>query len=247
MPLLKPKHAALAVVALAFHTDMLLYYLLVPLLPRYARELHLDQLQVGLLFGSYAACLLVSTFPLGRAVDRFGRRAVMLTGLLGLGAATLLFAFVHSYPLLVLARGLQGIAGAATWLPGMALLADHFPAEERGAAMGVAFSAANLGGLLGPPLSGFLVEHVSATAPFMLGAALVLVDAAGRAFLLEEAHAELPEPIPVKHLLAQPVVRAFAGAMVLGSGLWALLESTLPLHLDRHFGLGPKAIGLCFA
>ena len=37
-----PQTAALLVTALAFHVDMLLYYLLVPLLPRYARELNLN-------------------------------------------------------------------------------------------------------------------------------------------------------------------------------------------------------------
>jgi MFS family permease len=35
--------------------------------------------------------------------------------------------------------------------------------------------------------------------------------------------------------------------MALGSGLWALLESTLPLDLDHRLGLSPLRIGLCFA
>ena len=242
-----PQTLALAVTALAFHVDMLLYYLLVPLLPRYARDLHLNPMQVGILFGSYAVALLLATFPVALVTDRFGRRRPMLWGLAGLGVTTLVFAFSHQYWLLVLARGLQGVSGAATWLPGMALLADHFPSEERGRAMGTAFAAANLGVLLGPPLSGFLDQHAGPSAPFLVGTALVALDAAGRAFLLPQTEAAGSPRIPFRQLLANPVVRLFAGAMALGSGFWALLESTLPLDMDRRLALTAAGIGLCFA
>ena len=43
-----PPTAALLVTALAFHVDTLLYYLLVPLLPRYARDLDLNPMKVGM-------------------------------------------------------------------------------------------------------------------------------------------------------------------------------------------------------
>jgi multidrug resistance protein len=226
---------------------MLLYYLLVPLLPRYARDLALNPMQVGILFGSYAVALLLATFPVAILTDRHGRKAVMLWGLVGLAVTTLVFAVSKQYWLLVLARFLQGIAGSATWLPGMALLADHFPTESRGKAMGTAFAAANLGVLIGPPLSGLLDQHVGPAAPFLLGAGLVALDAAGRAFLLPDEVQMRGPRLPLRHLLANPVIRLFAGAMALGSALWALLESTLPLDLDHRLGLSPSRIGLCFA
>jgi len=244
---LAPPTAALLVTALAFHVDMLLYYLLVPLLPRYARDLNLNQMEVGILFGSYAVALLLATFPVAILTDRYGRRAPMLWGLAGLMVTTLVFAVSKQYWLLVLARFLQGIAGSATWLPGMALLADHFPSESRGKAMGTAFAAANLGVLIGPPLSGFLDQHAGPSTPFLLGAGLVALDAAGRAFLLPEVEPVRGPRLPFRQLLANPVIRLFAGAMALGSCLWALLESTLPLDLDRRLGQSSSQIGLCFA
>ena len=102
-PLLFATGAALLVTALAFHVDMLLYYLLVPLLPRYARELDLNPMKVGILFGSYAVALLLATFPVAILTDRYGRRAPMLWGLAGLAATTLVFAMSKQYWLLVLA------------------------------------------------------------------------------------------------------------------------------------------------
>jgi multidrug resistance protein len=207
----------------------------------------LEPWKVGLLFGSYAVALLLATFPIARIADRHGRRAPMLWGLAGLAFTTLAFAYSRNYAVLLLARSLQGVAGAATWLPGMALVADHWPSEERGKAMGFAFAGANLGLLLGPPLSGFLDQQVGPLAPFHLGIALVILDALGRIFLLEDAEPVREPPIPWKTLLGNRVVRIFAAAMVVASGTWALLESALPLDMDARLRLNARAIGLLFA
>ena len=227
-------------------TDTLLYYLLVPLLPAYARLYGLDQMGLGLLFGSYAAALLVGTFPLSRLVDRVGRREPMLVGLLGLFATTLLFAFARTYPLLILARVLQGLSATATWTAGMALLADHFPREVRGRAMGTVFACANLGVLLGPPLAGWLDQHFGLRAPFLAAAGLVLLDALARLTLLREVPPVRDARLGFRDLLRDPTIRVFAGAMAMGASLLALLESTLPLHLDAVLKLAPTSIGLCF-
>jgi MFS transporter, DHA1 family, solute carrier family 18 (vesicular amine transporter), member 1/2 len=53
--------------------------------------------------------------------------------------------------------------------------------------------------------------------------------------------------LPFWQLMSNPVIQLFAGAMALGSCLWALLESTLPLDLDHRLALSPSEIGLCFA
>ncbi len=246
MPFFTPQRRALLVVGLAFFTDMCLYYLLVPLLPQYARDLGLSQMKVGVLFGSYAAALLLVTIPLGVMVDRVGRKTPMLLGLGGLLAATLLFAFSKSYGLLVVARALQGVAGSATWVPGLALLADHFPAERRGQAMATCFAFANFGVLLGPPLSGLLAAHVGPLAPYLFGTALVALDFLLRLLWLDEVPVQAPGRLPWRVLLRDRAILTFAGALGLGAALWALLEATLPLHLDAVHGLGPRGIGLCF-
>ena len=239
--------ALLFVVGLAFFTDSILYYLLVPLLPHYARTLGLSQMEVGILFGAYASAILAGTWPLGRLADRIGRRKPFLWGLVGLAATTVLFAFASSYPLLLLARVLQGLAAAATWTSGLALLAEGFPSERRGQAMATAFAAANIGVLLGPPVSGFLMESFGPRSPFLLAAGLALADAAARVGFLRDAEPPPGVRVGLSELLANATVRTFAGAMALGAALWAILESTLPLHLDATFGMRASEIGLLFA
>jgi MFS family permease len=239
--------ALLFVVGLAFFTDSVLYYLLVPLLPHYAKSLGLSQMEVGVLFGAYASAILAGTWPLGRLADRIGRRKPFLWGLVGLAATTVLFAFASSYPLLLLARVLQGLAAAATWTSGLALLAEGFPSEHRGQAMATAFAAANVGVLLGPPISGFLMESLGPRSPFLLAAGLALADAAARVGFLRDAEPPPGARVGFSGLLANATVRTFAGAMALGASLWAILESTLPLHLDATLGMRASEIGILFA
>jgi MFS transporter, DHA1 family, solute carrier family 18 (vesicular amine transporter), member 1/2 len=234
------------VVGLALFTDTFLYYLLVPLLPGIARQYALGPMGVGMLFGSYAACLLAATFPLGRLADRVGRRAPMLYGLLGLALATLLFAYAKHFWLLVLARAFQGISATATWTAGMALLADHVPSEKRGRAMGMVFAFANLGVLVGPPAAGYLYEHWGPRIPFLAGMGLVIVDALARVMFVKEAPVRAGSRLAFRSLLQRPSIWALAGAMAMGSAMWALLESMLPIHFDQVLHWSPTIIGACF-
>ena len=241
-----PKVAALVVVGLAFFTDTVVYAMLPPLLPEYARLHGLGQTQLGLLFGSYAAALLLAAVPLGTWADRRGRRAPFMGGLIGFAAATILFAFARSFPLLLLARVLQGVAAAATWVVGLAMLADHFPGGQRGKAMSTVFGCANLGLLMGPTFAGWMVKYWNIRAAFLCAAGLVALDALVRMVLLPRDPPIQPSGRGYLALLKDPTVRVYAGAMVLGAALGAVLEAVLPLHLSRHLGMDAVAIGLAF-
>ena len=245
-PWLPDKSAALVVVGLAFFTDALVYAMLPPLLPEYARIHGLNQTELGLLFGCYAAALLVATLPLGTWTDRHGRRGPFLCGLLGFGAATVLFAYAHSFPMLLLARVVQGVAAAATWVAGLALVADHFPAGQRGKAMSTVFACANLGLFLGPGYAGWMAKVWTPHGAFLTVAGLALVDALARLTLMPRDPPAQPAATGYLGLLRSGPVRVFAGTMGMGAVLGASVEALLPLHLSRHMGMDAPAIGLAF-
>lgn len=113
--------------------------------------------------------------------------------------------------------------------------------------MATVFAAANVGVLLGPPVSGLLTESLGPRSPFLLAGAIVLADAAARVLLLGDDEPPRGERVGLRGLLADGTVRTLAGAMALGAALWAILESTLPLHLDAVLRTGPKEIGILFA
>lgn len=244
----KTKKAALLVVALAVFTDMLIYGLVVPILPKYATSLGASQTAIGFLFSSYAITLFIATPIFGALSDKIGRKGPMLWGLLGLGTATILFAFADSFWLLVVARSLQGLAAAATWTAGLALLADLYPPDERGKVMGIALSGQAAGTLLGPTIGGWLYQLGDYQLPFLVAAGLAFIDGLLRLFLLKDVpHAKSEDsPSPFKVLRNRQLL-IITGVIIIGASVPSVLEPTLPLHLQKVLSATPGVIGLLFA
>jgi len=238
--------AALVVVTVAIFTDMLLYGLVVPILPGYAASMGVPEWAIGVLFGSYAFTLLLTTPLFGALADRVGRRGPMMWGLFGLMAATLLFAFATNYMTLLVARGLQGVAAAATWTAGLALLADAFPSQARGRIMGIALTGMTAGLLVGPPLGGLLYEWGGYQWPFLLAAGLAALDGVARGLLLADPPRRETETISPLELLRDRSILVTVGVVIAGAGMWGLLEPILPLYLEREYGFSPGGIGLLF-
>lgn len=244
----KEQKSALLVVALAVFTDMLIYGLIVPILPSYAVSLGISQTEIGLLFSSYAITLLLATPIFGALSDKIGRRSPMLWGLFGLAGATLLFAFAKSFWVLLAARGLQGIAAAITWTSGLALLADLYPPQERGKAMGIALSGQAAGTLLGPTLGGLLYQLGGYQLPFLIATGMALLDGLLRFFLLQDKnHHKSENVLSSFSILGNRELMIVIGVVVIGAAVPSILQPTLPLHLQNDLNISPGIIGLLFA
>ncbi|KAI9144823.1 major facilitator superfamily domain-containing protein [Paraphysoderma sedebokerense] len=174
----KSKKAVQVVVGISLFVDMVVYGIVVPILPVIIQDkLHGDETAVGILFGSYALGLLIATPPVALLSDRYhARKGPMLLGLLGLSFTTVMFAFAVEYWQLVLARVMQGVAAGASWTVGLSLLADVFPPEKLGSAIGPVMSCNHLGFLVGPPLGGALFQLLGYSAPFYVCASLALLN-----------------------------------------------------------------------
>lgn len=79
-----------------------------------------------------------------------------------------MFAYGHSYYVLVLARALHGTASAAISVSGMCILAKTVPKETRFRLMPLAFGGIASGVLIGYPLGGALYQFLGKTAPFLV-------------------------------------------------------------------------------
>ncbi len=104
------------------------------------------------------AVLLLTGAALG---DRFGRKRMFLVGLGVFTAASAAAALAPSTDLLVAARAIQG-AGAAMVTPlTLTLLAEAFPQEKRGIAIGVWSGVSGIAVALGPLVGGGVVQAIS--------------------------------------------------------------------------------------
>jgi len=105
---------------------------------------------------AYAVPLLIT----GRLGDRFGPKNIYLIGLAIFTAASLWCGLSSSLEGLIVARAVQGLGAAFMTPQTMAVITRTFPAERRGAAMGLWGATAGVATLVGPLLGGVLVDSL---------------------------------------------------------------------------------------
>jgi EmrB/QacA subfamily drug resistance transporter len=103
---------------------------------------------------TYAVPLLIT----GRLGDRFGPKNIYLGGLAIFTLASLGCGLSNSLGMLILMRAIQGLGAAAMTPQTMAVITRTFPAERRGAAMGLWGATAGVAMLVGPLAGGLLVD-----------------------------------------------------------------------------------------
>ena len=236
----------LACITTATFTDLVAYSVAVPVLPDYATRFHATPTTIGLLFGSFGITLLTVSIPMGAVSDRLGRKRPMMGALVVLALSTLLFAYARSLPMLFVARMLQGAADAVTWVVGFALIADLYGEDERGRAMGLSMAGSTLGIILGPLLGGWLYEMGGIRLPFLVVAALAVLDLVVFAIVTPEtARAKVPAASMWKVLTLRPMAIA-ALPIIAAAATGAMLEPVLPLVFESRLGLSPASIGSLF-
>lgn len=123
-------------------TAGLTWYNYSAVLPLLQREWHLSGAQAGVILSTFQAGYVIAVIISGLLSDRFGGRKVFVfsaieTSLAGLAFAILAKGFISA----AVIRGLAGLGQGGLYVPGMKLLSEWFPPEERGKALGIYTSA----------------------------------------------------------------------------------------------------------
>jgi EmrB/QacA subfamily drug resistance transporter len=107
---------------------------------------------------AYAIAFAALLVPAGRWADRAGRKRAFLGGLALFSLASAACAAAPSVTALVVARVVQA-TGAAFLLPtSLGLLLPEYPAEKRGAAVGIWAAVGGVAAAAGPSIGGLLVQ-----------------------------------------------------------------------------------------
>ena len=184
------RQAAIGFIFVTLLIDTMGFGLIIPVMPDLIKHLTGVTTNEASRYGAwlltvYALTSFACSPIIGNLSDRFGRRPVLLSSLLGFGVDYCFLAFAPSYGWLFVGRVIAGITGAS-FTTATAYIADISTAENRAKNFGMVGAAFGLGFIIGPALGG-LLSGWGIRAPFYAAAILCLFNSTYGFFFLPES------------------------------------------------------------
>jgi MFS family permease len=233
----------LAAAAMGF-AQTVLFAILAPL----GREVGLVEVQIGAIISASSLTLFLVSPLWGRASDVWGRRKILLIGLFGYSAGTVMFAGVFqaallgylipitALVLLIVTRVANATVMAAVAPSANAYMADITSLQDRVKGMGAIGAAGNIGSIMGPAVGGLLAS-ISLLTPLYFSVVLTLAAAFLAVFVLPE----LPKPEVIKKpqrlKYTDPRIFPLVIAGVLLFMGFAIVQQTIAFRFQDQLGL----------
>ncbi|GHG61336.1 MFS transporter [Streptomyces griseocarneus] len=144
-------------------------------LPQMAEDLHAGFASLQWVVDAYALALAALLLAAGSLADRFGHRRLYVAGLILFALASLACGLAPNAGVLVAARAVQGVGGAAMFATTTALLGATYQGRDRGTAFGVWGAVNGAAAAAGPLLGGLLTEHIGWQAVFLVNLPIAAV------------------------------------------------------------------------
>jgi EmrB/QacA subfamily drug resistance transporter len=157
-------------------------------LPAIQQALHADAASTQWIVNAYLLLLGALVLVGGSAADLYGRRRIFLVGIAVFTAASVACGLSPDVTVLIVSRAVQGLGAALLTPASLAMLGATFDEHERSHAIGIWAGAGALTAAAGPVLGGWLVDHVSWRAIFLLNVPLAIAAAGLAIFFACESH-----------------------------------------------------------
>jgi len=259
---MKPRHEgnglAFSALLAAFMVDFLGYAYIVPILPEWKAQFDLSSIEATALVSIWALPLLLFGPLSGRLTDKFGAGRVISVSIIMLIFSSLLYLVAteellesrlpeSGFWVLVAARFLHGVSGAAILTAGLAAASQLWP-NNFGETAGSLIGMATVGALLGPVIGGWAFE-INASSAFLILAGITFLALPMVLYASKEiGHGESStgiEQIPIREFIAHPILLRI-GLLIMFSALaTGALEAGVPLLLSEPpMNMGPGKISL---
>jgi len=131
---------------------------------------------IGIIMSSRTAGLIVATVISGHLSDRFGRKPIIIGGLLVGSLCLYLYTVVFSFEEILVVGIADGLGSGLVSTTLVVLLSDIASSELLGGAVGLYRTFMDLGGIVGPVISMFLFNSIAIHAPFLAATGLLLAN-----------------------------------------------------------------------
>lgn len=226
---------------------------IVPSMPAIALAFEANYGRVQLVLSLFLASIAISQIFVGALSDRFGRRPVLLIGLLIFSVVTLLATAAPSIDALIAFRIVQGASGCVGIVLARAIVRDLFDRRQSASMLGYVTMGYAVAPMVAPVIGGLLQESFGWTAIFlftaMLGAGCVAVT---WAYVPETNHNPAPRLSFAStfrdfgQLLRNWDFLLFTANCGLSSGVFFAFLGGAPYIADHILGLTPGVYGIWF-
>ncbi|NHJ02665.1 MAG: MFS transporter [Candidatus Heimdallarchaeota archaeon] len=257
---------AIMVLFLAVFVDLLEFGIIIPLLPFWALNLGATPFIYGVLTSLYSFMSFALAPVWGRFSDKYGRRPVILAGLIGTVVGLLLLVlaasvFTDSLILIFFSRIVGGFFTAATLPTSQAYISDMTTGKDRARGFGLLGAAFGLGFATGPAIGGILTEIGGYLLPSVFATLIALINLfAAIKYLPESLTDETRRQYQNRKLILSedgrnsiksilinnPLISLSIFLFALISFAFSKMQTTLALLGEIRFGLNESLTGAVF-
>ncbi len=158
----------IVLLALTQFSVVLDFMVMSPLGDMLMKSMSLSTEQFGFAVSAYAFSAGISGLLTAGFADKFDRKKLLLFFYVGFIAGTLFCGLATTYHILIAARIITGIFGGVIGSISLAIVADLFPLQQRGRAMGFIQMGFGASQVLGIPISLYIANHWGWQSPFLM-------------------------------------------------------------------------------
>jgi len=169
--------------------------------PVLQRELEAQASQLQWMVDAYPLALAALLISMGFAGDRLGRAHALRAGVIIFAIGSILGIVSDSAQMVIAARVIMGIGGAAVMPATLAIIAQVFPLEERGKAISIWAGINGVSLAMGPIIGGLLVKYFAWQAIFVFNVPFVIIVATASIFLVPNSRNPNVQPLDIPGML----------------------------------------------
>ena len=224
--------------------------IIIPIIPDYLKMIGEGGTAAGLMISVFAGAQLLMSPIAGKWADVYGRRLMIILGLIGFTISMGVFYLSDNLTVLLISRAIGGV-GAALLIPAIfAYVADITTLKQRAKGNSYISAAMSLGIVIGPGIGGFFAEF-GLKAPLLLSAIVSFIAVISSIILLKEPDREPyvqtseSESLPRQLVSStrKPYFFVLVINLVMAFGLMAY-ESVLGLFVSETFSATPQQIAV---
>jgi len=209
--------------------------------------------QAGLLLGIFSIMGMVGSMIGGALTDKYGRKSIMLIGLVFSALSELSMGLVNSLSVFYVLAIFVGLLSSLGEPANQAMIADILPEEKRSSGFGIMRVVGNMTWIIGPTIGGFVAGH-SYLSLFIIDTVFSLITAILVFIFIEETKPAIVEKqeheslgktiIGYIDVLKNKTYLAFILVSMTMMIVYTQMYSTLSVFMHKYKGFGEQSYGM---